>query len=69
MEDEEPVSLQNEPQLRVEKPSLEKVNESFKILKYNKVPREDGITLKLLKHSGKEMRQKVYELLIRIWEQ
>lgn len=66
--EENQVIRYDEPQLLIEKPSLEEVNEAIKSLKNNKAPGEDGISSEMLKYSGKEMRQCIYKLLVRIWE-
>jgi hypothetical protein len=48
-------------------PKLEELEKVMKKLKANKAPRADGITAKLFKQGGTVLKNRIFQLILRIW--
>ena len=53
----------------IDKPTYEEMIEVISNMKNGKEPGIDNITVKLIKNSGPELLQKIFELLMQIWDQ
>lgn len=68
------MSEQNQMQLvgkeiKVVEPTREEVKFEIEKLKNNKSPGKNGITHKNIKYEGKNLKLKLYELIMKIWRQ
>jgi hypothetical protein len=52
-----------------EMPTYEEIEESFKKLKNGKAPREDNIIPEMIKYGGKQLANKLQELICAIWRE
>ncbi|XP_076055159.1 uncharacterized protein LOC143033551 [Oratosquilla oratoria] len=57
----------NEEEVR--EPTINEVGTAIKELKNNKAPGEDGVVGELLKAGGEYLKNKIYQLILRIWRE
>jgi hypothetical protein len=53
----------------IDKPTYEKMIEVISNMKNGKAPGIDNITVELIKNCGPELLQRVFELLLQIWDE
>jgi hypothetical protein len=55
--------------LELEEPSYDEINEIIKNMKPNKAAGPDEILLEFIKNGGVILKQKIHQLIVKIWEQ
>jgi hypothetical protein len=53
----------------IDKPTYEEMSEVISKMKNGKAPGIDNITLELIKNGGTEILQRIFKLLLQIWDQ
>ena len=56
------------PENDIPRPTRSRVYEIIKRLKMNRAPGTDGITGEMLKHGGRVLWDRIYRLILLIWE-
>jgi len=55
--------------LELEEPTYEEINELIKIMKSNKAAGPDEILPEFIKNGSLTLKQKIYQLIVKIWKQ